>query len=460
MPDTDSASSASSASSANSTTDLGLVPFRMPSLGADMDAGTIIEWLVGPGVEVHRGDVVALVQTDKSDLDVEVFHDGTVAEIVVPAGVKVPVGTVLAMLAAPSATIEAGPPAETGPVVETGPPPLPPLPPPSPEAQAQAQAQAHLVSPVLRHLAETLHVDTGHLHGSGTGGRITRDDIEHAGNRRRVTPRARRLAREQGVDLSTFPTDMAVTGDAVLDHHPSGPPAATSQPAPGTATRGPDPEAMRRAIARLMTTAWQTIPHYQVATRIDLHLMIEALELRNSAHTAAERILPAAALVRAAARAAASVPGVNGFWIDDAFVPGGGVHIGVVVALRRGGLLAPVVRDADRKDLVTIMAEMRDLVTRARTGRLKASEVGGATFTITELGEGGVDSVVPIIHPPQVAILGFGAVHDEAWAEDGMLAVRAVVHATLAGDHRAIDGRIGSAYLTTLAKYLQEPLEP
>ena len=95
----------------------------------------------------------------------------------------------------------------------------------------------------------------------------------------------------------------------------------------------------------------------------------------------------------------------------------------------------------------------------ARTGRLKASEVGGATFTITELGEGGVDSVVPIIHPPQVAILGFGAVHDEAWAEDGMIAVRAVVHATLAGDHRAIDGRIGSAYLTTLTKYLQEPLE-
>ena len=216
---------------------------------------------------------------------------------------------------------------------------------------------------------------------------------------------------------------------------------------------------MRRAIARLMTTSWQTIPHYQVATRIDLHLMIEALEQRNSAHTAAERILPAAALVRAAAQAAASVPGVNGFWIDDAFVPGEGVHIGVVVALRRGGLLAPVVRDADRKDLVTIMAEMRDLVTRARTGRLKASEVGGATFTITELGEGGVDSVAPIIHPPQVAILGFGAVHDEAWAEDGMIAVRAVVHATLAGDHRAIDGRIGSAYLTTLTKYLQEPLE-
>ena len=454
MPETD------SASSTNSGKDLDLVPFRMPSLGADMDSGTIIEWLVGPGAEVRRGDVVALVQTDKSDLDVEVFHDGTIAEILVPAGVKVPVGTVLAMLAAPGAAVESGPTAETAPVVETGPPPLPPeTPEPRVLTLPSPEPLAHIASPVLRHLAETLHVDTGHLHGSGTGGRITRDDIEHAGQRRRVTPRARRLAREQGVDLTTFPTGGAITGDSVLDRQPSGPPTAASQPAPSASPRGPDPEAMRRAIARLMTTSWQTIPHYQVATRIDLHLMLDALEQRNAGHTATERILPAAALVRAAARAAASVTGVNGFWIDDAFVPGDGVHIGVVVALRRGGLLAPVVRDADRKDLVTIMAEMRDLVTRARTGRLKASEVGGATFTITELGEGGVDSVAPIIHPPQVAILGFGAVHDEAWAEDGMIAVRAVVHATLAGDHRAIDGRIGSAYLTTLTKYLQEPLE-
>jgi len=215
---------------------------------------------------------------------------------------------------------------------------------------------------------------------------------------------------------------------------------------------------MRRAIARVMTTAWQQIPHYQVATRIDVHVPLAALEARNAEHTAAERILPAALLVRAAARAAAAVPGVNGHWVDEAFVPGDGVHVAVVIALRSGGLLAPVIRDAADKDLAAVMAEMRSLVTRARTGRLRASEVGGATFTVTELGEGGVDSVVPIIHPPQVAILGLGAIHDEAWADNDMLAVRPVVHATLAGDHRAIDGRLGSLYLTTFAKFLQEPL--
>lgn len=219
-------------------------------------------------------------------------------------------------------------------------------------------------------------------------------------------------------------------------------------------------DTMRRTIGRVMKRAWQEIPHYQVASRIDLHQCLDFLTALNAQRSAASRILPAAVLARAAARAAAAVPGVNGHWVNDSFVPGDGVHLAVVVALRTGGLLAPVIRDAGSKSVDTMMAEMRDLVTRARTGHLRASEVTGATFTITELGEGGVDTVVPIIHPPQVAILGLGAIHDEAWAENGMLAVRPIVHATLAGDHRAIDGRLGSLYLTAFAHCLQEPIEP
>lgn len=446
----------------------GLLHFTMPSLGADMDAGTIVEWRIAPGASVRRGDVVAVVETDKSDLDVEVWDDGTVVELVVPVGVKVPVGTVLATLAptggrTPAASLAAAPAAFTPvPTVAAAP--------PAPPARVAPGAPSHLSSPVLRHLAEELHVDTGHLHGSGPGGRITRDDVEHAATRRRATPRARRLARELGVDLAAVPAGGIVTGDLVtaaaqtaIGRAPAPEPAPAPAPAATSgapAARGTQTETMRRAIARLMTAAWQEIPHYQVATRIDLHVAIESLERRNAEHTAAERILPAAVLVHAAARAAAAVPGVNGHWVDDAFVPGDGVHVAVVVALRSGGLLAPVIRDAASKDLVTVMAEMRDLVTRARTGRLRASEVGGATFTVTELGEAGVDRVVPIIHPPQVAILGLGAVHDEAWAEHGMIAVRPVVHATLAGDHRAIDGRLGSLYLTTLTKFLQEPIAP
>jgi pyruvate dehydrogenase E2 component (dihydrolipoamide acetyltransferase) len=154
------------------------------------------------------------------------------------------------------------------------------------------------------------------------------------------------------------------------------------------------------------------------------------------------------------------VPGVNGHWRDGTFVPSQAVHLAVVVALHGGGLLAPVIHDAAGKSLDAFMGEMRDLVTRARTGRLRASEVTGATFTITQLGDGEVDEVTPIIHPPQVAILGLGAIHDEPWAQNGMLAARPVVHATLAGDHRAIDGRIGSAYLNALKRCLQESTTP
>jgi len=441
---------------------LARVPFTMPALGADMDEGSIVEWLVAEGAHVHRGDVVAVVQTDKNDLDVEVFADGTVTELVVPPGEKVPVGTVLAWLApngaVPNTTVAS---AQVPPVSLAAPAPEPAT------VYEPTAGESHVTSPVLRHLAEALHVDTAHLQGSGRGGRITRDDIEHAAQpRRRISPRARRLAREHGVDTSTLESGThAVVGEDVLrsvsmlaatDVRPVMSVPAQAHVAPRRDRQVAAVE-MRRAISRVMTKAWQEIPHYQVATRIDLQRCLESLAALNSDRTAATRILPAAVFAHAAARAATSVPEVNGHWLDGSFVAGSSVHLGIVVALRTGGLLAPVIRHAADKDLFTVMDEMRDLVTRARTGRLRASEIGDATITLTQLGEGEVDAVVPIIHPPQVAILGLGAIHDEPWAHDGMLAVRPVVHATLCGDHRAVDGRLGSLFLASFTRFLQEP---
>jgi len=415
------------------------VPFAMPSLGADMDAGTIVEWLVAPGATVHRGDIVAVVQTDKSDLDLEVFVDGTIAELLVPPGVKVPVGEVLA-------TIDSSTPARPA----AAPSPAAPAPAPAPAqapapAPVPAPAHAPVRSPVLRTLAEHEHVDLARVEGTGVGGSITRDDIERAAARPRMSPRARRLARERRLAVSApaaagaTAAGATVTGDVVE---------------PAAARDGGD--AMRRAIARQMLASWREVPHFQVAQRIELHRPLARLESMNGQRSAAERILPAAMFVKAAARAAADVPGVNGGWRDDGFVPADDVDIGVVVALRRGGLLVPVIRGAHRLDLDAVMSTLRDLVTRARAGRLRASEVGGASITITQLGEGEVDRVVPIIHAPQVAIVGIGAVHDEAWAEDGTLAVRPVVHATLSADHRAVDGRVGSLYLAALRRHLLE----
>ncbi len=455
-----------------------LVSFTMPSLGADMDEGTIVDWRVAPGATVRRGDVVAVVETDKSDLDVEVFVDGVVHELIVPTGVRVPVGTVLATI---EPTVRAGrrptsspapSPSPERPVDEPAPalaasaprgaepgreptPPLPAPPPPPPP----------LGSPVLRHLAEQLHVDVARLHGSGAGGRVTRDDIEAAARARSgtrpterrhpATPRARRLARVHGLELAEIVGGRTgtLTGDDVLRIAAEGVPAAP--PAPATTPTVPvDP--MRAAIARQMERAWREIPHFQVAQSIDVGAALAALAAHNDGRSANDRVLAAAVFVRAAARAAAAVPTVNGWWRDGAAVAGDGVHVGLVVALRRGGLVAPVVHDADTKDLETVMAEFRDLVTRARAGRLRASEMSGATFTVTQLGEGEVDTVVPIIHPPQLAILGLGAVQDRPWALGGALAVRPVLRATLAVDHRAVDGRAGSAYLLAFSRLLQE----
>jgi pyruvate dehydrogenase E2 component (dihydrolipoamide acetyltransferase) len=453
-----------------------LVPFAMPSLGADMDEGTIVEWRVQPGSTVRRGDVVAVVETDKSDLDVEVFVDGTVHELVVPPGVRVPVGTVLATIDTAGTASRGG--RRRAPATSVAP--AAPAAPPGPAAPSQEPApavvQIHpavaVQSPVLRHLADKLHIDVAHLDGSGPGGRITRDDIERAAvpprdseggrvaeavtpdRRPRVSPRARRLAATRGIDVDALSGEgRVVTGVDVLRW--------TAAAAPATATRsGGDAAAggdsMRTAIARQMLRAWQEIPHFQVASTIELSRPLAALAGLNETRTAADRVLPAAMFVLAAARAAAQVPGTNGWWRDGAFEPAADVHVGVVIALRRGGLLVPVVRHADQKDLDTVMAEFRDLVTRARAGRLRASEMGGATFTLTQLGEGEVDTVVPIIHPPQVAILGLGAVRDAPWIDHGTVVVRPVVRATLAADHRAVDGRNGSAFLVALDRHLQE----
>ncbi|MGB8857834.1 MAG: dihydrolipoamide acetyltransferase family protein [Ilumatobacteraceae bacterium] len=423
-----------------------LVAFRMPSLGADMDAGTILQWQVRPGNVVHRGDVVAIVQTDKSDLDLEVFVDGTMAELIVPEGVRVPVGTVLATISAVGAAAhgaDAPAPVQAASSLHAAGEPSPAVP--------TAERPPHeLHSPVLRHLADRLHVDATHLAGSGPGGQVTRDDIERAARRPRATPRARRLAALHGIELDGLASTGRITGDAVL--------AAAQGVTTGALAAPSEGDRMRIAIARQMTKSWQEIPHFRVATRIEVSGLLAQLAGLNERRSVAERVLPAAALLRAAAQAAADVKGVNGWWQDGAFRPAPEVHVGVVVALRSGGLLAPVIRNADQKTLDQVMAELRDLVTRARTGHLRASDVGSATFTVTQLGENEVEDVSPIIHPPQVAILGLGALHHEPWAVDDALAVRPVVHASLAADHRAIDGRIGSLYLNALRRHLQEAL--
>ncbi|MDX3242161.1 2-oxo acid dehydrogenase subunit E2 [Streptomyces sp. ME18-1-4] len=208
-----------------------------------------------------------------------------------------------------------------------------------------------------------------------------------------------------------------------------------------------------------MSRANRDIPHYYLSTTMDMAAATDWLHEHNRRSPVGERLLPAALLLKAAALAAREVPELNGFWTDDHFTGGEGVHLGVAVSLRGGGLVAPALHDADTLGLPRLMAGLKDVVARARTGRLRGSEVSDATITVTNLGDQGVETVFGVIYPPQVALVGFGRVVDRPWAVDGLLGVRPVVTATLSADHRATDGAVGARYLSAVSRLLQNPEE-
>ncbi len=208
-----------------------------------------------------------------------------------------------------------------------------------------------------------------------------------------------------------------------------------------------------------MSRSKREIPHYYVGTTVDLHALTTWLTRTNRDRAVSERIVPAAALLRATALAARAMPQLNGFWKDDAFVPGAGVHLGVAVSVRHGALVAPALHDADGLALPDLMRALRDLVTRARAGRLTRAELTDPTLTVTDLGDQGVEEVIGVIQPPQVALVGIGRVVERPWAVDGLLGVRPVVRVTLSGDHRATDGYTGARFLATVEELLQKPEE-
>lgn len=216
---------------------------------------------------------------------------------------------------------------------------------------------------------------------------------------------------------------------------------------------------MREAIGALMARSKREIPHYYLTQSIDLSTALAWLRETNASRGVETRILPAALLLKATALAIRAVPEVNGFYVDGAFRASDGVHLGVAVALRGGGLVAPALHDTDTLTLDQVMLGLKDLVARARAGRLRGSEMADPTLTVTNLGDQGVEAVHGVIYPPQVALVGFGKVVERPWAVDGMLAVHPVVTATLAADHRVTDGHRGGLFLAAIDARLQRPEE-
>ncbi|MBP8117396.1 MAG: 2-oxo acid dehydrogenase subunit E2 [Nitrospira sp.] len=387
-----------------------MAEFLMPTLGADMTEGTLVQWKKRAGDRITKGEIIAEVDTEKAAIDVEAHATGIIERLISRPGDKVPVGTVMAIIreeGRPIASI-ASPQTVTTP---------PPPPPPGPRTEhiptAPTPAGRLRISPAAKKLAAERGIDAGQLQGTGPEGAITLEDIEQA----------------------TVTT------------------AEGAKPVSGT-----DRQArMRHTIAAAMARSKRDIPHYYLSTTIDMARAISWLKETNDQRPVTERLLYGVLLIKAVALALRRVPELNALWKDGEAGRSERIHIGTAISLRQGGLVAPALHDADRLSLSELMQNFQDLVKRARAGSLRSSELSDPTITVTSLGEQGVETVFGVIYPPQVALVGFGKVVERPWVADGLVVPRPVLIASLSADHRVSDGHRGGLFLAEIDRLLQEP---
>ena len=374
-----------------------MIDFKMPSLGADMADGVLVEWKKQVGDSLRRGDAIADVETQKGVIEIEVFDEGTLAEMLVHEGDRLPVGTVMARIRPADAAELASPtgqpdrpgnPGSAGSVKE-------PVQRAAPAAPEGARVR---VTPLARRRAAELGVDPARVRGTGEGGAVTRQDVE-------------------------------------------------------AARGGASSESIRQAVAAAMSRSNRDIPHYYLSSTIDLSVALELLGRRNEQRPVERRLLPVVLFVRAVARALRLVPELNASW-DGALRPSRDIHVGLAISLRGGGVIVPALKYADEKSLDELQEALNDLIPRARALRLKSSELTSSTITMTSLGDRGVDEVFGVIYPPQVALVGVGGIVERPLAIAGRVEVRPSVRVTLAGDHRATDGLTGNRFLVALGDEL------
>lgn len=378
-----------------------MIEFTMPSLGADMADGTLIEWRVKPGDKVNRGDIIADVDTQKGLIEIEVFDEGTIDQLVINEGEKVPVGTVMATILPLGETVSA----KKEPVKQVK------------KEGTTKSPERKKISPLAKKILEEKGIDITTIIGTGPDGSIVKKDIE-------------RVLESQKQPQEEGQKDKA-----------------------GLISKG-----IRSATASAMSKSNSEIPHFYLETKIDLSKSLKWLKETNKQREIKDRLLPVVLLIKAVAKAIVEVPEVNAYWENGLHLKDT-INIGFAVSLRQGGVVIPAIHDAEQKSPAELMTLLTDLIPRAKALKLKSSELSESTITLTSMGEGNVDKVFGVVYPPQVAIIGFGSITEEAWAENDAISARPVIHATLAADHRAIDGYLGGKFLSAIKKNLQNPTE-
>ncbi len=424
----------------------------MPQMGAEMKEGTILRWLKKEGDPVERGEVIAEIETDKANVEIEAFEGGVFRKALANEGDTVPVGTVIAIIGAPDedisayvgatpapAAAQAGPapapegerpaagaeaPARRGErpaaaVTEAPATPAPSAPPTSGDGRVRA-------SPLARRLAQELGIDLTQVRGTGPDGRIVRRDVEAYAAQRAQAPAAAA-------------------------------PAAAPPPPPPTGVEVVPMSRMRQAIARNMAASKREAPHYYLTLDVD---MTEAQRVRaeiNAFTDETGRVTVNDLVVKAVARALEAHPIFNSWFVDGEIRRHEAINVCIAIALD-DGLIAPALLDVAHKSLGQIARESRNLAERARQGKLRSEELTAGTFTVTNLGAFGVETLIGIIQPPQTAILGVGAIVPKPVVREDAIVVREVMKLALSADHRVTDGAQGARFLTDIARFLEHPL--
>jgi pyruvate dehydrogenase E2 component (dihydrolipoamide acetyltransferase) len=420
----------------------------MPALSPTMTEGTLARWLKKEGDTIRAGDVIAEIETDKATMEVEAVDEGVLGRILVADGTQgVAVNAPIAVLVEAGETVPAG--AVTAPGVAS------PAPAPAPAAAPAAAAtpgagtapagnghdagERVFASPLARRMAAQAGIGLSALKGSGPGGRIVRADIE--------------AAQKGGVLPAPAPRAPAAAPAA-----PAPTPKGAVLLAPHTLVPHTN---IRRVIARRLTEAKQTVPHFYVSMDIEIDAL---LKLRADLNARGAKDGPGAfklsvndLIIKAAAVTLRRMPKVNAAWTEDGVALFDDVDISVAVSIP-DGLITPIVRQADRKGVVAISNEMKDLAARAKSGKLKPEEFQGGGFSISNMGMYGVSDFAAIINPPQAGILAVAAGQPRAVVKDGALAIATVMTCTLSVDHRVVDGALGAEWLAEFKRVVEDPL--
>jgi len=376
----------------------------MPRLSDTMEEGTLAAWLKQPGEQVHRGDLLAEIETDKATMELESFEEGVLERILVQEGETVPIGQPIAVIGSGDGAAP---------------------PPPAPVAPAPPTGTPVKASPMARAIARDQGIDLSTVTGSGPGGRVVKADVE------------------------------AVAAPAAPA--PAAPAPAPAKPAAADVEEVPL-SGMRKTVARRLVESMQSAPHFYLTIQVDVDALLELrAELNRRLADEGTKLSVNDLLVKACAVTLRAHPDINVSWGGDKLLRHRRVHVGIAVAVE-GGLIVPVVRDADQKSVSQISREAKALIERARAGKLRPDEFTGGTFTISNLGMFGIDQFTAVINPPEAAILAVGATTSEPVVHDGRLGTRQRMKLTMSIDHRAVDGATGAQFLAGLKAVLEEPL--